>query len=50
MHGMEVRKMLRDVGVVHAHNEFPEIDHPNAHEKKKDKKKKKKDKKKHAED
>jgi bacterioferritin len=58
MHGMEVRKMLRDVGVVHAHNEFPSIghdhghDHDHAHgdEKKKDKKKKKKDKKKHAED
>ena len=50
MHGMEVRKMLRDVGVVHAHNEFPEIDHEHEHGKKKDKKKKKKDKKKHAED
>ena len=41
MHGMEVRKMLRDVGVVHAHNEFPEIDHEHEHGKKKDKKKKK---------
>jgi bacterioferritin len=41
MHGMEVRKMLRDVGVVHAHNEFPEL----AALSKKDKKKKKKDKK-----
>jgi len=48
MHGMEVRKMLRDVGVVHAHNEFPAVDHLHKPEKKKDKKKdkKKKDKKK----
>ena len=45
-YGMEVRKMLRDVGVVHAHNEFPSFPELS----KKDKKKKKKDKKKHAED
>ncbi len=49
MHGMEVRKMLRDVGVMHAHNEFPELDHVHKADKKK-KKKEKKDKKKHAED
>lgn len=46
MHGMEVRKMLRDVGVVHG-NDFP-LDHD--HDEKKDKKKKKKDKKKDAEE
>ncbi len=53
MHGMEVRKMLRDVGVVHAHNEFPEMEHDHVHSSDKDKdkkKKKKKDKKKHAEE
>lgn len=50
MHGMEVRKMLRDVGVMHAHNEFPELDHDHAPSDKKKKKKVKKDKKKHAED
>jgi bacterioferritin len=43
MHGMEVRKMLRDVGVMHAHNEFPPLFEG---KKKKDKKEKKKDKKK----
>lgn len=36
MHGLEVRKMLRDVGVVHAHNEFPGAG--KAEKKKKDKK------------
>jgi bacterioferritin len=55
MHGLEVRKMLRDVGVVHAHGEFPEPHPPTEEEEdderddekkdKKDKKKKKKDKK-----
>lgn len=49
MHGMEVRKMLRDVGVVHAHNEFPEL-HLSAKKKKKDKKDKKKKDKQRAED
>ena len=44
MHGMEVRKMLRDVGVLHAHNEFPLASE--GKKKKKDKKEKKKDKKK----
>jgi hypothetical protein len=46
MHGLEVRKMLRDVGVVHAHGEFPEFA---GDVKKKDKKEKKKAKK-HRED
>ena len=47
LHGMEVRKMLRDVSVMHG-NEFPsfEHDHDAEGEKKKGKKKKKKDKKK----
>lgn len=48
MHGLEVRKMLRDVGVMHAHGEFPVLpdhDHDDD-EKKSDKKKDKKDKKK----
>ncbi|MBL8912038.1 MAG: hypothetical protein JNM17_15190 [Archangium sp.] len=52
MHGLEVRKMLRDVGVMHAHGEFPpahdhdedEEDDDKSSKKKKDKKKKKKDK------
>jgi bacterioferritin len=44
MHGMEVRKMLRDVGVMHAHNEFPDL---LVGKKKKDKKDKKKKDKKH---
>ncbi len=50
MHGLEVRKMLRDVGVMHAHGEFPPaLDHDeddDEDEGKSDKKKKKKDKKK----
>ncbi|MFT3713143.1 MAG: ferritin-like domain-containing protein [Archangium sp.] len=61
MHGLEVRKMLRDVGVVHAHGEFPEVhkhddeddDEDEKEEKdsdKSDKKKKKKDKKKRDEE
>lgn len=37
MHGLEVRKMLRDVGVLHGHNDFP-----GAAEKKKKKGKKEK--------
>lgn len=42
MHGLEVRKMLRDVGVVHAHNEFPPFEElKKKKDKKKDKKKKK---------
>lgn len=53
MHGLEVRKMLRDVGVHHAHGEFPHA-HAEAQrdEKKKDKKEKKekKKKKKHEDD
>jgi bacterioferritin len=50
MHGLEVRKMLRDVGVVHAHNEFVLAGHDDKRKDKKpkDKKKeKKKEKKKH---
>jgi bacterioferritin len=52
MHGLEVRKMLRDVGVMHAHNEFPELhEHASDKKKKKEKKKeKKKDKKKKREE
>lgn len=52
MHGLEVRKMLRDVGVVHAHGEFPDLGHPEKKkkDKKKDKKEKKKDKKRREED
>lgn len=51
MHGLEVRKMLRDVGIHHAHGEFPD-GHAHAlddtrREKKKDKKVKKEKKKKH---
>ncbi len=48
MHGMEVRKMLRDVGVVHAHNEFPSLELLGKKDKKKKEKKqdKKQDKKK----
>jgi bacterioferritin len=52
MHGLEVRKMLRDVGVMHAHGEFPVLpdhdhdDDKKSDEKKSDKKKDKKDKKK----
>lgn len=43
MHGLEVRKMLRDVGVHHPHGEFPHAHGEAPHvEKKKDKKKKKK--------
>lgn len=42
MHGLEVRKMLRDVGVHHGHNEFP-----GAEKTEKSEKKKKKDKKRH---
>ncbi len=43
MHGLEVRKMLRDVGVLHGHNEFPGAEKTG----KSEKKKKKKDKKRH---
>lgn len=51
LHGMEVRKMLRDVGVMHGHNDFPPFEHDHDEgEKKKDKKKKKKDKKEKARD
>jgi bacterioferritin len=42
MHGMEVRKMLRDVGVMHAHNAFPEIEGGKKEKKKKKDKKHKK--------
>ncbi len=45
MHGLEVRKMLRDVGVHHAHGEFP-----GAHEQADKKKAKKKKNKKHEDD
>lgn len=49
MHGLEVRKMLRDVGVMHAHGEYaPEHAHPDENDKKK--KEKKKDKKKKKEE
>lgn len=46
MHGLEVRKMLRDVGVMHAHGEFPDHDHDHHDDEKKKKKDKKKEKKK----
>lgn len=55
MHGLEVRKMLRDVGVHHGHGEFPhshvtpEVAAPKK-EKKKEKKEKKEKKKKHEDD
>lgn len=38
MHGLEVRKMLRDVGVHHAHGEFPGAGDKKKGKKKKDKK------------
>lgn len=43
LHGLEVRKMLRDVGVISVHGDFPGHDHD--HDEKKKKKDKKKDKK-----
>ena len=47
LHGLEVRKMLRDVGVTSVHGDFPGHDHDHgAKKKKKDKKKEKKEKKK----
>ena len=51
LHGLEVRKMLRDVGVTSVHGDFPGHDHDHGakkkkkKDKKKDKKEKKKDKK-----
>lgn len=47
MHGLEVRKMLRDVGVMHGHNEFPS---EKTEKVEKSEKKKKKDKKRHEDE
>ncbi|MGV3623669.1 MAG: ferritin-like domain-containing protein [Archangium sp.] len=50
MHGLEVRKMLRDVGIHHAHGEFPDAHAHDFVPKEKKEKKKDKKKKKHEDD